>query len=241
MLRASAELPIFTAEEAGATQRRLARYLAGSERLIVYRWLDHDIQQETIEKLAAVSLIINALIMQRGSDRVLRLFEFNPNTAFPSHLERYSLANYFRSLMTGGFAALENYNIWLKVVFGEVPQLAPRPEGLTELAHLLRNCAGNADESTFARAEFGFSFGDVDAAFQQFTLSTNTPLTWTLTSGPHRVALVFDTLAKHPGVTLRHTTNARALLAEVEGRAANAQSYLDAFSYLESLERPLWS
>lgn len=207
-------------EERDELRARLQDLRQGEGRLLAFRFLLPSADPAELERAMSAALLANMIFMQSGAARILKLFQLRQAGDGFSDFEAYALANYLRALMSGGFAALENSDHWVRALYGDQPFNVEGVETYSRIRNVLRASRdGAGDDPSLRRAEGFFAIETgrpEEKRFSQFRVTALSNLSAALDVEGESHRLIFDQSANFDQIVVRNSLDRRVVFVDMD-------------------------
>ena len=144
-------------------------------RLLVARLQLANTSQDDLDLAAAAVLLANYLFMGSSSGRVVKLIDMVAASDRLEDIQCYGAINYFRSLLTGGYAAFNHVEDWCQVLGLDGSKNITGMRRFSDIENFLRTCSeGVLNSKDLEVAEAYLSIGHVfdTVSYTHLTLPT---------------------------------------------------------------------
>jgi len=200
-------------------------------RLLVARLQLNDVTQDVLDIAASAVLLSNYLFMGSSSGRVVKLIDMVGASQRFNDIQCYGATNYFRALLTGGYAAFSRLEDWCQALGLDGSQNITGMRRFSDIENFLRTCSSQVLSSKDLEvAEAFLSIGhvfDKDARFQPFELTQGSSLRSDIKSGEQELVLRFDQVSDFDKIIIR-TTKDRNII-QLDMNITDTQGFLQSF------------
>jgi hypothetical protein len=191
--------------------------VASTSRLLCVRVAVPQATEQYLQVGLTAALILNFSLLGTGGPRILKLFQFVRTQGDFDDLERYATLNYCRAMLQGGYAALRNYQLWLKVF--SASSFAPLDAEYRKIERFLESVSAiwpNDPVLSVAEAFVAVGPQRTDARRPLFELELPSEMSGTVRVGNDTHKVWFDQIARLGPSTVRSSWDRREVFVDLD-------------------------